>query len=227
MDMNCPACGSSEHGRVLETRTLGNGVVLRRRRACSCGHRWTTYEVNDDAIRSVEKLVEHAIRSAVAAKRHATHSAIPPTGSVPTPLPVVVGGVGGGLPSALSVAPSSSDPSRRSGSGRSAPARDTIYPVEFEQAWESTARTGSKFKALGAWKKHGKPAAEVIARSWARWSQLDQWQRGIVPHVSTWLNGRCFEQEPAEVVARAVVPEKVQHSRNAWREVLDERKAAR
>jgi len=113
----------------------------------------------------------------------------------------------------------------RSGSGRSAGARDTIYPAEFERAWEATARTGSKFKALGAWKKHGKPAADAIAASWAAWSQLDGWQRGFVPHVATWLNGRCWEQMPAEVV-RTALPEKAQRTRDALQQVVNERKAA-
>ena len=197
--MICPACGDSERGRVLETRLLGKGVVLRRRRACECGHRWTTYEIGESAIRSVEKLVAHATRSAEAARGNATHGARPPTGSVPAPLSLVGGGVGGGLPSGSSPSASSPDPSRRSESVGSTRARATDYPAEFEAAWDATARTGSKFKALSAWKRHGKPSAPAIAAAWARWAGLERWKAGFVPHVSTWLNGRCWEQDPVEV----------------------------
>ena len=220
--MNCPACGNAEHGRVLETRDLGQGVVLRRRRACaSCGHRWTTYEISEDAIRSVDKLVDHATRSAQKTRHDATRSAPPPTGSVANPLAVVAGGVGGGLPSGSGSAVSSPDPSLRSGSVRPARARVTIYSAEFDLAWSSTGKTGSKFKAFGAWKRHGKPTADLIASSWARWSTLDGWQRGFVPHVSTWINGRCFEQEPVEAarVVAAASPtksERVLHGVGTW-----------
>lgn len=80
------------------------------------------------------------------------------------------------------------------------------YPREFELAWASTARTGSKFKAFESWKRLGRPAAEVLSASWGDWSRLDGWQRGFVPHVVTWLNGRCWEQSPSEVRRAATGP---------------------
>lgn len=42
--MRCPYCGSLDD-KVLESRTMGNGETIRRRRECvSCGHRFTSYE---------------------------------------------------------------------------------------------------------------------------------------------------------------------------------------
>ncbi len=42
--MRCPFCGYS-HTRVQDSRTIENGLVIRRRRICpACGARFTTYE---------------------------------------------------------------------------------------------------------------------------------------------------------------------------------------
>lgn len=42
--MRCPYCGNDED-KVLESRTMGNGETIRRRREClSCGYRFTSYE---------------------------------------------------------------------------------------------------------------------------------------------------------------------------------------
>lgn len=42
--MRCPICGKTED-KVLESRTMGNGESIRRRRECmSCGYRFTSYE---------------------------------------------------------------------------------------------------------------------------------------------------------------------------------------
>ena len=42
--MQCPFCGSDDLG-VLESRTVGDGVSIRRRRECAkCEKRFTTYE---------------------------------------------------------------------------------------------------------------------------------------------------------------------------------------
>ena len=46
--MRCPSCGAMET-RVLETRTAGEGRVIRRRRECpDCSHRFTTYEKTEE-----------------------------------------------------------------------------------------------------------------------------------------------------------------------------------
>lgn len=42
--MKCPKCAHLED-KVVDTRTVRNGEVIRRRRLClQCGHRFTTYE---------------------------------------------------------------------------------------------------------------------------------------------------------------------------------------
>ena len=42
--MRCPYCGSVDD-KVVESRTLGQGDCIRRRREClSCGYRFTSYE---------------------------------------------------------------------------------------------------------------------------------------------------------------------------------------
>ena len=42
--MRCPYCGSVDD-KVVESRTLGHGDCIRRRREClSCGYRFTSYE---------------------------------------------------------------------------------------------------------------------------------------------------------------------------------------
>ena len=42
--MRCPKCGHQED-KVIDSRSVRNGQVIRRRRAClDCGHRFTTYE---------------------------------------------------------------------------------------------------------------------------------------------------------------------------------------
>ena len=42
--MRCPKCAHSDD-KVIDSRTIRNGEVIRRRRCClSCGHRFTTYE---------------------------------------------------------------------------------------------------------------------------------------------------------------------------------------
>lgn len=42
--MRCPKCSEVED-KVIDSRTVKNGDVIRRRRVCAgCGHRFTTYE---------------------------------------------------------------------------------------------------------------------------------------------------------------------------------------
>ncbi len=42
--MKCPLCNCKED-KVLDTRLIGNGSSVRRRRECeSCGYRFTTFE---------------------------------------------------------------------------------------------------------------------------------------------------------------------------------------
>ncbi len=53
--MQCPFCRASR-GRVLDSRTVGAEMAIRRRRAClACGQRFTTYERPEIAPRMVVK----------------------------------------------------------------------------------------------------------------------------------------------------------------------------
>jgi hypothetical protein len=47
-DLLCPSCGNTGFMRVLETRSVPARNSIRRRRACPCGHRFTTYEYPED-----------------------------------------------------------------------------------------------------------------------------------------------------------------------------------
>jgi hypothetical protein len=45
----CPSCGASaQDSDVLESRERSSDHVIRRRRLCPCGVRYTTFESNDD-----------------------------------------------------------------------------------------------------------------------------------------------------------------------------------
>ena len=53
--MRCPFCKTDED-RVIDSRSIGEGSVIRRRRKClSCGKRFTTYERTEVAPRQVIK----------------------------------------------------------------------------------------------------------------------------------------------------------------------------
>ena len=42
--MRCPKCAQDDD-KVIDSRSIRNGDVIRRRRVCAkCGHRFTTYE---------------------------------------------------------------------------------------------------------------------------------------------------------------------------------------
>ena len=46
--MRCPNCGKNED-KVLESRTMGEGETIRRRREClNCGYRFTSYETIEE-----------------------------------------------------------------------------------------------------------------------------------------------------------------------------------
>lgn len=71
------------------------------------------------------------------------------------------------------------------------------YPAEFEKLWAGVGRgPGNKFPAFKAWKRAGKPTAEVLIAAWGAWQQTDGWKRGYVPHVSKWIRARGWEDEP-------------------------------
>lgn len=58
--MICPMCGSDDN-KVKDSRTIGDGTV-RRRRYCSCGIRFTTYELTAEEYEKMKRLEEIAIK---------------------------------------------------------------------------------------------------------------------------------------------------------------------
>jgi hypothetical protein len=90
-----------------------------------------------------------------------------------------------------------------------APAKEPSYPAEFERIWAGTGRKGNKWPAFAAWKRLGRPSAEFVLAGWQAWMRTDQWRRGFVPHLSTWLNARGWEDVPtAADLAGAAAPTK-------------------
>lgn len=176
---------------VDKTIDAGDSII-RKRRCSSCGSRWVTEETMRKG-----SLMPAPVQARPGLATNG-HGRPPPANNQPLVAVHGRGGVGGGLPS---VSDPISDPDPSQQSDHEEPrARSIKYAVEFERAWNATAKTGSKFKAYQSWQRVGKPSAEVVAVSWAKWSKLDGWRRGYVPHVVTWLSGRCWEQEPHEVV---------------------------
>ena len=52
--MICRLVGCDEKSKVVETRAHENGVWIRRRRQCVCGHRWWTSEIPEDNLTEVK-----------------------------------------------------------------------------------------------------------------------------------------------------------------------------
>lgn len=64
--MKCAICNSGEH-RAIETVERENGI--RRRRRCDrCGHRWTTWERDDEARAQAAKAHLEALRGILGAR---------------------------------------------------------------------------------------------------------------------------------------------------------------
>lgn len=189
--MTCQDCGS----RMPVDKVVPLDGVTIRIHTCPCGSRFQSDQRISARLPAATRnqgrppmdTGSHG-QTPVATRGH-------PQPAVSTGTPADGRGVGGALPSG---SPSDPDPSLPGDPDR-ARARSK-YPAEFESGWEGTAKTGSKHRAHAAWKRHGRPSADVVKASWDQWARTDQWRRGIVPHVSTWINGRCFEQEPNEVL---------------------------
>lgn len=91
-------------------------------------------------------------------------------------------------------APPNDTQARSSSSNRSS----TIKP--FDHFWSKWPHRVAKKAAIKAWEKIA-PDEELIAviiNAIDRHKTTDQWQRGIIPHPATWLNGRRWEDEVAQ-----------------------------
>jgi len=67
----------------------------------------------------------------------------------------------------------------------------------FEDFWKAWPYKRNKKKAKLAWLrlKPGPALVETILAAVEADKRTDQWQRGIIPHASTWINGRRWEDE--------------------------------
>lgn len=66
--MRCPRCGAST--RTLETRSLADGLINKRRRECFNTHRFWTFEVDDSLEGTILKYATRRNRLAGKAKDH-------------------------------------------------------------------------------------------------------------------------------------------------------------
>lgn len=95
-------------------------------------------------------------------------------------------------------------------------------PERFAAFWKFYPRGENKQRAVKAWDKL-KPDDALIAtmgRALAKQKASPDWQRGIgIPHASTWLNGRRWEDEQRGLPQQPQQPQKTGWAED--REVLD------
>ncbi len=190
--MNCPLCGRSSS--VIATRGLLRSEV-ERRRECVCGARWTT----DESIR----------KGTLVGPLTAANGASDATGRKALVGPN--GGEGGALTLVSSSALRNPDPSQsipldlrsigRAPRRRARPA----YTVEFLAFWAKYPNKVKKLEAAVAWEAAQPDLAEVLAAlAWQVTSP--DWTKdagAFIPHPSTYLNGRRWEDERRIVKAPA------------------------
>lgn len=72
------------------------------------------------------------------------------------------------------------------------------YPADFEEFWKLYPKKADKLNASKAWKKQKAkiPKLDVLKAAIETQQSTDQWQRGIIPNASTWLNGHRWEDNP-------------------------------
>lgn len=208
--MICGDCGT----RLPVDRTSGEAITIRVH-TCACGSRWESTQ------KVTSRLPSIVVRHATGSLRVRANS--PPVAAANLPVRISgAGGVGGGLPSGQGSGsdpdPLSVDPPNRARGRRRSNSAPADYTAAFEQLWRATAMTGGKRKAFEAWWRLDRPDPIVVADAWARWMRLEQWQRGVgVMHVSSWLNGRCHEQEPREVTRRTAEADARERARERTR----------
>ena len=71
------------------------------------------------------------------------------------------------------------------------------YPADFEAFWALYPRKEGKHDAVKAWKKNKQkiPKLEKLKAALDWQKTTDQWQRGIIPHATTWLNGHRWQDD--------------------------------
>lgn len=94
--------------------------------------------------------------------------------------------------------------------------------TDFEIVWAQYPKKTAKKVALKAWLKL-KPDTALVqqmidALTWQ--TQTDQWKRGIIPHMSTWLNQERFNDErPPSQRTVTPLPTGTDRQREAWKQI--------
>ena len=92
-------------------------------------------------------------------------------------------------------------------------------PERFAKFWTYYPRGENKQRAIRAW-DNLRPSDELIdtmARALARQKATEEWQRGIgIPHASTWINGRRWEDEVRRPAAQAETAPSLTPERFGW-----------
>jgi hypothetical protein len=235
--MNCPECGWESV--VINSRPAKDGRLIRRRRACRCGARWTT----------AEKRISPVVMSYLPGRLDTSPGGKPPQDDVPK-LPekaqefvapvqslVLWEGVGGGSVSENSESSSgliripSSYPVEivRSARARSRNrANDVEYSPEFERFWEHTGKChGNKGPAAKAFEAAlSRVSLAQLEAAWTAYMSSSGPARGYVQNVSTWLNGDGYETnwQPATspVQQQSGYARRVESDDDFLRRVIDE-----
>jgi hypothetical protein len=89
---------------------------------------------------------------------------------------------------------------------------DSIYSEDFEKFWSAYPRKTKKGYAWKSWQKIKSPRAPLseIVASVELHKQSKDWLKDdgeYIPHPSTWLNGRCWEDDVVSVKAAAYLHE--------------------
>jgi hypothetical protein len=208
-------CKDCAHPLSVEQTLKGDDVDVRIQ-PCACGSRWLT------ETRIIRRLQGTHIRG---------------TGKVPLPdkqgtcTPADGRGGGGGVPSGP--IPPDSDPGIHSASlsNQTRARRNSdaiVYPQSFEVLWEQTGRRGVKANAHKAWLKMDRPGWEDVEHTWRAYLLSERPVAGFVKDLSSWLNGRCHQQEwpPARTPSKpqmSAVPPWVQAQKDDEQRRRDER----
>ena len=95
--------------------------------------------------------------------------------------------------------------------------RPDFEPDIFDDFWKAYPRGENKQAAIRAWDKL-KPDAELrhaMALGLKRQLKSPDWQQGFgIPHASTWINGRRWEDDLNK--AASAVPEQEERRQSAW-----------
>lgn len=110
--------------------------------------------------------------------------------------------------------------------GASASPREIEYPAAFTQIWDLTGKRGVKAKALKAWKANGRPNIEQVRAPWESYLLSERPRAGFVQDLSTWLNGRGWQQEWAPATQKPSVDSRPQWQREATAQGQRERQAS-